>query len=178
MRDKVWVEILRLRSPGIWTGSECWGRVVTVTSRSLRPSSCWPSRWKVRKRNCGPIHSLRAGPMCVTISTWLSHRSSLSSSPQHVCKQIKIGARLWSDINKFHISNISFLQVYEFIPEFLVCSAGMDGLMNSINLRGIMWYNELKLCNRTINGTSRNFAMAAEDRKALILTRILFLLHA
>ena len=47
-------------------------------------------------------------------------------------------ARLQANNNKFHISNISFLQVYEFIPEFLVCSAGKDGLMNSINLRGIM----------------------------------------
>ena len=29
-----------------------------------------PMCWKVLKENWGPIHSLLAGPMCVTISTW------------------------------------------------------------------------------------------------------------
>merc|ERR1719458_1942272 len=49
---------------------------------SARSSSLWPMCWKVLKENWGPIHSLLAGPMWVTISTWLNQRSSESSSGQ------------------------------------------------------------------------------------------------
>ena len=82
--------------PGICIGSDCWGRVVTVTSMSARSSSLFlksfqivfneifnwflrkivfflnlcPMCWNVLKENWGPIHSLLAGPMWVTISTW------------------------------------------------------------------------------------------------------------
>ena len=39
---------------------------------SLASKYLWPMCWKVLKENWGPIHSLLAGPMWVTISTWWS----------------------------------------------------------------------------------------------------------